>query len=263
MASEISTGNFRTFLNELEEVNPNSFAVSQYKLFQQNNRAEKTEASIVCILSEKLNGLTFDTLKSIYSAKDKIDFKTLGCEKTALFLTISDTDRSMDRLVSLLYTQAIQELCLYADTQCKENRLPVPVRFILDDFASNAYIPDFQNIISVIRSREIYVSIIIQSISQLSALYGIDNAKTIINNCDNCLYLGGQDIETIDLISKKTNKPLSTISNMPLNNAWLFTRGSEPKQVEKFDICSHERYHELPEYKEQNQNQKGDNQYGN
>ncbi len=84
------------------------------------------------------------------------------------------------------------------------------------DFAANTRIPDFDNIISVIRSREIYVSIIIQSISQLNALYGPEKAKTIINNCDNCLYLGGQDVETARYIGVKANRTADTILNMPL-----------------------------------------------
>lgn len=131
----------------------------------------------------------------MFSCPQRIDFRSLGREKTAVFLTISDTDRSMDGLVNLFYTQALQTLCNSADKDYPDHRLPVPVRFILDDFATNVRIPDFDKIISVIRSREIYVSIILQSISQLSALYGSGESTTIINNCDNCLYLGGQDVE--------------------------------------------------------------------
>lgn len=83
-------------------------------------------------------------------------------------------------------------------------------------------------IISVIRSREIYVSIILQSISQLSALYGSGESTTIINNCDNCLYLGGQDVETAKYIAVKANKTPDSILNMPLHCAYLFTRGKRP-----------------------------------
>lgn len=258
LMSEMSNNNFRKLLTELKEINPDSLAVKLYRLFQYNYRADKTEASIVAILGEKLNGLDFDSLIRMYSCKERIDFKNLGREKTAVFLTISDTDRSMDRLISLFYTQALHELCDSADTDYDDNRLPVPVRFILDDFATNAYIPDFENIISVIRSREIYVSIILQSITQLTALYGDANAKTIINNCDNCLYLGGQDIETARYMSQKANKTINTILNMPLNEAYLFTRGQEARKVEKYDIREHIRYCELPEYlADKNSNEKG------
>ena len=95
----------------------------------------------------------------------------------------------------------------------------MPVRLILDDFATNACIPDFDKIISVIRSREISVSIILQSISQLDSVYGHSASMTIINNCDNCLYLGGQDVETARYIAAKANKTADTILNMPLDQA--------------------------------------------
>jgi len=156
-------------------------------------------------------------------------------------------------LVGIFYTQALQVLCNMADMEYKDHRLPVPVRFILDDFATNAYIPDFDNITSVIRSREIYVSVILQSITQLNALYGQEKATTIINNCDNCLYLGGQDVETARYFSIKANKSINTILNMALDEVYLFTRGREGKKVEKYNICEHEKYKELSEAMDEEQ----------
>lgn len=247
LLSELGNGNYAKLLNELKAVKPDSFAVQTFRLFEGNHRAEKMDASIIGILSEKLNGLNFDGAVRMFSQKERIRFRDLGREKTAVFLSISDTDRSMDRLVGLFYTQALHELCVSADTDYPDHRLPVPVRFILDDFATNAYIPDFQNIISVIRSREIYVSIILQSITQLNALYGRENAETIINNCDNCLYLGGQDVETARFMSIKANKTMNSILTMPLNEAYLFTRGQKPQKIEKFDLREHALYSRLPE----------------
>ena len=133
----------------------------------------------------------------------------------------------------LFRSQALQGLCRSADRDYPDHRLPVSVRFILDDFATNTVIPDFDSIISVIRSREIYVSIIIQSLSQLEGLYGHAKAMTIINNCDNCLYLGGQDVETASYFSLKMNRTVDTILNLPLDAAILFTRGQRPRRVEK------------------------------
>ena len=174
----------------------------------------------------------------MYRKPNRVDFRALGREKTAVFLTISDMDRSMDRLVNLFYTQAFQALCRSADRDYPGHALPVPVSVILDDFATNACIPDFDNIIAVIRSRGICVSIILQSISQLEAIYGQSRAMTIINNCDNLLYLGGQDVETARYISVKANKSADTILNMPLDEAWLFTRGRAPRKVEKYDMTT-------------------------
>ncbi|MBP3674131.1 MAG: type IV secretory system conjugative DNA transfer family protein [Oscillospiraceae bacterium] len=244
---EIHTGNFRKLLGELQAVNPDSFAVQSFKLFEDTGKSEKTEASITGVLGEKLNGLGFDAAVKMYSARKRIHFQDLGREKTAVFLTISDTDRSMDRMVSLFYTQALHTLCDSADLDYPDHRLSVPVRFILDDFATNAVIPNFDNLTSVIRSREIYVSIILQSITQLYAIYGRDKSVTIINNCDNCLYLGGQDITTARFMGEKANKTPFTILNMPLSDAYLFTRGSAPQKVKRFDIRTHPNYKLLPE----------------
>lgn len=265
LSLQISNGNYGKLIDELEQVNPRSLAVKTYNLFKDTCRSEKTEASILAILGEKFNGLMINELLRMYKREDRIDFSALGKEKTAVFLSISDTDRSKDRIISLFYTQALQVLCNSADFDYDDCRLPVPVRFILDDFATNAYIPDFDNIISVIRSREIYVSIILQSITQLDALYGSRKAKTIINNCDNCLYLGGQDIETASYMSYKANKSITTILNMPLEEAYLFTRGSEPRKVEKYDLTEHTRYRELPESRNisvEKKNTKGCDVYG-
>lgn len=247
LSLQMGSGNYAKLIEELECVNPDSLAARTYNLFKSTCKSEKTEASILAILGEKFNGLILSELLKMYKSENRIDFSSLGREKTAVFLSISDTDRSKDRIISLFYTQALQALCNSADFDYEDCRLPVPVRFILDDFATNAYIPDFDKIISVIRSREIYVSIILQSITQLDALYGASNAKTIINNCDNCLYLGGQDIDTANYMSFKANKSITTILNMPLDEAYLFTRGREPRIVEKYDITEHTRYRELPE----------------
>lgn len=247
LAMQISNGNYAKLIKELEFINPKSLAVKTYNLFKDTCKSEKTEASVLAVLGEKFNGLTLNDLLKMYKRENRIDFSSLGKEKTAVFLSISDMDRSKDRIISLFYTQALQALCNSADFDYDDCRLPVPVRFILDDFATNAYIPDFDKIISVIRSREIYVSIILQSITQLDALYGSENAKTIINNCDNCLYLGGQDIQTAKYMSFKANKSVTTILNMPIKDAYLFTRGQEPRKVEKYDITEHSRYCELPE----------------
>lgn len=247
LIQEMGNGNFGCLIEILAEENPKSFAVKKYRTFSTTRTAEKMHASICGILAEKLDPLTYDSSIKMYSREKRIDFKQLGREKTAVFLTISDTDRSMDKLVNLFYTQALHTLCKSADKDYEDNRLPIPVRIILDDFATNAYIPEFDKIISVIRSREIYVSIILQSLTQLEDLYGHAKAMTIVNNCDNLLYLGGQDIETAEFIGVKMDKPTTMILNLPLDEAYLFTRGQKPQKVKKFDITTHEKYALLPE----------------
>ncbi len=240
--------NFYKLFQQLEEENPHSFAAQTYRMVSGNQAAEKTHASIKMFLVKNLSPLSFDGPVHLYSLKERVDFRALGRDRTAVFLTISDTDRSMDKIANVFYTQALHTLIASADKDYRPDcRLPVPVRFILDDFATNVVIPNFDGIISVIRSREVYVSLIIQSINQLYALYGIDKGKTIINNCDNCLYLGGQDIDTAHFVSIKANKTQDTILRMSLDDVWLFTRGQNPRQVQKYKLEEHPLYPELPE----------------
>ena len=229
----------------LAKTHPDSFAVCQYLLYSRLQGADKTDACVQAFLARALSPLSFEGPVHMYRCPNRIDFKSLGRKKTAVFLTVSDTDRSMDNLASLFYTQALNTLCQSADKDYQDHRLPVPVRFILDDFATNVRIPNFDKIISVIRSREIYVSVILQSISQLESVYSHGDSMTIINNCDNCLYLGGQDVETARYIAAKANKTVDSILNMPLGSAYLFTRGQKAKAVRKYDINDHEAYAEL------------------
>ena len=246
---QMQSGKFEIMIDILENNDPNSFAVKKFRSFSSTQQAEKMHASICGIMAEKLDPLTYNGPNKMYSKKNRLDFKQLGKEKAAVFLTISDTDRSVDKLVNLFYTQALHILCQSADNDYMDNRLPVPVRIILDDFATNTYIPDFDKIISVIRSREIYVSLILQSLTQLEGLYGHAKAMTIVNNCDNLLYLGGQDIETAEFIGVRIDKPTTMVLNLPLDEAYLFTRGCAPKKVNKYNLKTHERYCELPEAK--------------
>lgn len=239
---EMGTDKFGILMKELQEINPDSFAVMRYRMFKHSMKADKMYASILGVLAEKIAIFAFDGAKALFNNPNRVNFTDLGKQKTAVFLNVSDTDRSMDRIANLFYTQALHTLCFSADRDYGDNRLKVPVRFILDDFASNVYIPEFDRITSVIRSREIYVSVIIQSLSQLESMYGEARAKTILNNCDTLLYLGGQDVCTAQYIAKKANKSTSSILNMPLDNAWLFTRGTEPQCVQKYNLFAHKNY---------------------
>ncbi|MBR6695420.1 MAG: type IV secretory system conjugative DNA transfer family protein [Oscillospiraceae bacterium] len=203
---------------------PDSWAYEQFK--KVDAAPTKTYDSVRATLFGKL--VAFDTveLKEMLKTND-FYFRDIADRKTAIFITVSDTDRSLDDLVNLFYTQAMNELCYYADTECVDNRLPIPVRFILDDFATNCKIKDFPRMISSFRSRAISVMLMIQAESQLTACYG-DNASTIIANCDTYAYLGGNDINTQKAISERTDRPFSEIASMPIGDCWIFRRGSKP-----------------------------------
>ena len=234
LINKIGTPDFNILMDELEALNPGSTAGIKYESFRGNRTAERMDASIKGILSTNMDSLVFDEAMELYRKPGRIDFASYGRQKKALFLTISDTDRSLDKLANTFMTQAVQILCHSADEDYPEHCLPVPVRFYLDDFATNLYIPDFDKIISVIRSREISVSVILQSITQLDSLYGSAAARTIINNCDRQLYLGGTDPETAEYISMRVNRPTPSILCMPVDDSYLMIRGEKPRLSKKY-----------------------------
>lgn len=228
---------------------PNSAFARKMRMIQQNARAERMDASIKGILAQHLDVVTHSGLKRMFTMKQQVDMEAFLKGKTALFLSVSDSDRSQDALANLFYTQALQYLMAAADKR-PDSRLPIPVRFILDDFSTNTVIPDFDKIISVIRSREIYVSVVIQSISQLEGLYDRSKAQTIINNCDHCLYLGGIDVETAHYFALKFNCQVSTVLNLPLDALFVFERGAAPRRVKKYPLEQDKVYCDLEKQQE-------------
>ena len=179
-----------------------------------------------------LEPFEFREAKHIFANSNNFRISDLGNFKTVLFLNTSDTDRTFDKFINIFYTQALQRLCSQAGNN-PDGRLIVPVRFILDDFAASATIPDFDKIISIIRSRDISVSIILQSLTQLDSLYGAERATTIINNCDHMLYLGSQDLKTAQLISSRIFKTPEDVLCLPRDKAILVTNGERAKIVDK------------------------------
>jgi type IV secretion system protein VirD4 len=167
-------------------------------------------------------------------SNDNVELCKIGSELTAIFVEISDTDRSKDLLANVFYSQAMSELCRSADNQ-PDHRLSVPVRFILDDFGTTSNIAGFENMISNIRSRRISAMIVIQSLSQLERRYG-ESSHTIIDNCDTMLYMGGNDVDTAEYIAKRCNKSLGTILSMPVGRHWQFRRGQKPKFCNTEDL---------------------------
>ena len=244
--AEAETGILDELMREYCTICPDSFAAMRWKFLQGGRKADKTYSSILAILSQRLSNFSFSGVQKMSVNQKQIDFAEISREPTAVFVHVSDCDFSLSNLTSLFYTQALQALIAEADNR-PDNRLQIPVRLYLDDFA-NLIIPDVDKTISVIRSREISVSIVLQSVTQLEGLYGHDKAMTIIDNCDHLLYLGGQSVETARFIGAKANKSASAILNLPLGKAWLFERGCNPREVKKYDLTRHPLYRQLPEY---------------
>ena len=227
----IKPGGDLSFIQWIDR-NPDSFAARKYSQIRSSSNAEKMWSSIMEFANRALEPFQFEEARCIFENPDTFDILTLGKRKTVLFLNVSDTDRTFDQLVNVFHTQTMQLLCSLADSN-ENGRLRVPVRLIMDDFASSAKIPDFDKVISVIRSRDISVSLILQSMTQLETMYSAAEAKTIINNCDHVLYLGSQDRDTAEFIGCRAYKTPESVLCMPRQNAILLTSGKKAQIVNK------------------------------
>ena len=259
--------------DELAQREPDHLAVRQYAKFKL--AAGKTAKSILISCGARLAPFDISELRDLMSY-DELELDLLGDRKTALFIIIPDTDDTFNFVASIMYTQLFNLLCDRAD-DVYGGRLPVHVRCLLDEFANIGQIPKFDKLIATIRSREISASIILQSQSQLKAIYK-DNADTIIGNCDTTLFLGGKETttlkemsemlgkETIDLYNtsdtrgtnrsyglnyQKTGKELMTkdeLAVMDGGKCIMQLRGVRPFFSNKYDITKHKRYKYLSDY---------------
>ncbi len=229
-------GSSRTVLDRMMDSHqmqhPDSFAYRQYQKFR--IAAGRTIRSILISLSAKLGIYDFAELNSMLKA-DQMDLPSIGKKKTAVFVVISDKDRSLDGIANLFYSQTMEELCKYADDHCKNGRLPVDVRFILDDFATNCVVTDFPQMISSIRSRGISTMLMLQAEGQLNVCYP-NEKDTIIGNCDTYVYLGGNDLSTAESVAIRCDVPMKTVLNMPIRTSWIMRRGQEPVKVPQFNL---------------------------
>lgn len=250
--------------NGLEEEKPEHIAVKQYKIFKQ--ASGKTAKSILISAAVRLAAFNLPEIAKMTSY-DNLDIGSLGERKRAIFCVIPDNDNSFNYLVGMLYTQAFQALYFNADSN-HGGELPVPVHIVMDEFANVALPDNFERILATMRSRRISVSIIIQNLAQLKALFK-DSWENITGNCDTLLYLGGNEQSTHEYISKMLGKEtidtrtrgitkgqhgssntnyqnagreLLTLDEVRLldnSNALIFIRGERPLIDKKFDILSH------------------------
>lgn len=267
--------------DELEEKDPNHFAVRQYKKYRL--AAGKTAKSILVSCGARLAPFDIAELREI-TMYDELELDTLGDKifvnpknkkdtryyKTALFLIMSDTDSTFNFLISMIYTQLFNLLCEKAD-DVYGGRLPVHVRCLIDEAANIGQIPNLEKLVATIRSREISACLVLQAQSQLKALYK-DNADTIIGNMDSRIFLGGAEPttlkelnqslgkETIDTFNtgesrgrevshslnyQKLGKDLATIDELAVldgGKCILQLRGVRPFMSNKFDITKHPQY---------------------
>ena len=229
-------------MKKVENEHPGCFAARQYNKIRLS--PSKTFNSILATVESKLGIFDCDSLASMLSSND-IDVPELCStfySKTrqtlpglfALFVIVSDTDRCMDRLANIFFSQVLQEMVRFADEFGTDGSLSVPVQFFLDDFATNVAIDNFPRMISSIRSRNMSVALMVQAESQLEAIYGRD-AQTIVGNCDTYVFLGGNDVQTAKAVSERANLPLSRVLELPTDQCIVFRRGEKPKIAKKFE----------------------------
>ena len=260
----------------LEEKDPEHFAVRQYRKFLLS--AGKTRSSILISCGARLAPFDIREVRELME-DDELELDTIGDKKTALFLIMSDTDTTFNFILAMVQSQLINLLCDRADDKYG-GRLPVHVRLILDEFANIGQIPNFDKLIATIRSREISASIILQSQSQLKAIYK-DAAEIISDNCDCTLFLSGRGKnakeiaevlgkETIDSYNQSENRGAQTshglnyqklgkelmsqdeIATMDGGKCILQVRGVRPFFSEKYDITRHPRYKYLSDADKKN-----------
>lgn len=250
--------------NELGEDYPDHIALKYYRSY--HSGSAKTLKSIQITLAARLEKFNLESLASLTST-DELELGTLGEKKTALFALIPDNDTSFNFLVSILYTQLFQQLFYSAD-HIHGGSLPIPVHFLMDEFANVSLPDDFDKILSVMRSRSVSVSIILQNLAQLKALFE-KQWESIVGNCDEFLYLGGNEQSTHKYVSEllgkatidtntygksegrsgsySTNYQISGRELLTpdevrmLNNQYaiLFIRGERPVLDFKYDILKH------------------------
>lgn len=249
----------------LEMREPDHIAVKYYKDY--HSGSAKTLKSIQITLAARLEKFNLSSLAAL-TATDELDLPSLGEKKVALFALIPDNDTSFNFLVSILYTQLFQQLFYLADHKYGGS-LPVPVHFLMDEFSNVSLPEDFSKILAVMRSRNVYVSIILQNVAALKALFEKE-WESILGNCDEFLYLGGNETSTHKLISESylgkstidtntygkssgrngnysTNYQISgrellmpdEVRMLDNRYALLFIRGERPVMDEKYDILKH------------------------
>ena len=213
---------------QLEEKEPDHFAVKQYRKFKM--AAGKTLKSILISCGARLAPFDIKELRDLMET-DEMELDTLGDSKAALFVIISDTDTTFNFVAALMYSQLFNLLCDKAD-DFYGGRLPVHVRLILDEFANIGQIPNFDKLIATIRSREISASIILQSQSQLKTIYK-DAADTIVGNCDSTLFLGGKEKSTLKEISELLGKETIDSYNQSENRGSQVSHGLSYQKLGK------------------------------
>lgn len=215
-----------------EKENPNSLAVKQYKTFKMG--AGKTLKSILISCSVRLTVFNLEQIAALTRSDDEVgvELEKMGEGKRALFVIIPSADSTYNFLVSMMYSQLFETLYHIAETQKENKRLDSPVRFLLDEFANIGEIPEFTKKLATVRKYDISCSIILQNLAQIKTMYK-DDWQTILGNCDSFLFLGGQEYETVEYISKELGNATITVRDSSQSFGKNTNSGKSYKQTKR------------------------------
>ena len=223
----------------LARKDPFCFAVTSWNSFK--NLPPKTANCAYGTLNTTLDKIFTPQLRSMIEKKQKISFEQLASRKTVLFVSTSAVTPSLHAFVNMFYSQMFKQLFEYAES-LPDGRLPIPVSVLCDDFAVGSRIQNFPEYISIFREKQINVTLLLQSESQLESMYGYDDAVTIIDNCDTYVYMGGMNLQTCRSISERLNIPLEDVLYMPIGQEIIFRRGQKPIITQRYDTFSNSDY---------------------
>lgn len=223
---------------------PNHFAVRCWRTF--SGLPRRTASCVFSTLNTKLDTIFSTELRRMMMQDEKVNFRKLASRKSVLFVTTSAVNPSLHSFVNLFYAHAIKQLFEFAESR-PNGKLPIPLRILCDDFATGGRIQNFPEYISIFREKQISVTLLVQSESQLERMYGSSDATTIINNCDTYLYMGGMDIITGKSVSARIDVPLDEVLYMPVGQLIVFRRGQRPIRTERYNILNNQTYRTLTE----------------
>lgn len=238
----VITTNYDHRFEHLAELDSSCFAVTCWKSFR--NLPVKTAGCVFSSLNTTIDTIFTPELRKMFELEQMVDLEQLASRRTVLFVTTSPVNPSLHCFISMFYGTAFKELFEFAEEQ-PNGELPVCVDVLADDFATGCPVNMFEQYISIFREKGLSATLLIQSESQLSSLYGKDKATTIINNCDTIAYLGSMDIETGRNISLRANRPLEDILYMPVGEEIIFRRGQKPVFTKRYNIMENELYKKI------------------
>lgn len=224
---------------QIAQKEPHCFAATCWNSF--NVLPIKTARCVYGTLNTTIDTIFSPELRKMISNKEKVDFEEIANHKNVLFITTSAVNPALNCFINMFYAQMFKQLFEYAES-LPSGKLPVPVSVLADDFATGSRILNFPEYISIFREKQISVMLLLQSESQLERMYGIEDAITIIDNCDTYVYMGGMNLKTCRSISERLNVPLDEILYMPLGREVIFRRGQRPVVTQRYDILQNKAY---------------------